>query len=72
MFPFNFPTICAIQNGSAQAYVYGPDPIELRWGWAVGTFYDSGLIYLSKTTAEDDCKIFVEGARKISVNKFDI
>lgn len=73
MFPFDFTTICLIQDHKVDLVVYGPDPIEERWGWAIAIsgrgiiVYETGFIYESEILAQDDCLKFTLSAEDIGV-----
>lgn len=71
MFPFDLHTIRAIQSELVDKVIYGPDPIDERWGWAIicsGTIlYESGFVYDERLQAKQECNVFVLKAWDISV-----
>jgi hypothetical protein len=74
MYPFNLNTLAKLQNSAGiDKVVYGPDPIEDRWGWAIlyygAILYESGFVYELELQARQDCEMFTAQAQMIQVNK---
>lgn len=71
MFPLNFETIRTIKEEKTHIIIYGPDPHDNRWGWAIvvsdtdAIVFDTGFVYASTCLVDDDVKLLLDQAHSM-------